>query len=225
MAFTDWEFFSRITEQTIPSNIQFLSETGSPLAESASLNIADQGAPERATVAATLKGLLFPTILTLGRIRTIFERKTGSGFRDQGFYFLASGRNPTLDGVTGYTAHIIDGSSTLRVSKFTNGLHDITGFSTITSFTTTTTGSDESVVMESEWFGGFVSDFEGFTQIETRFANNTIDFSNLIDLSTIEDSSSPFTVGYAGVWVRSRNSSEPLDALVDNTTIYKREFV
>ena len=225
MAFSDWEFFSRVTEQTIPSNIQFLSETGNPIADSASLNIADQGNPARATVAATLKGLLFPTILTLGRIRTIFERKTGSGFRDQGFYFLTSGRNPTLDGVSGYTAHIIDGSTTLRISKFTNGLHDITSFTTLNTFVTATSGSDENVVMESEWFGGFVSDFKGFTQIETRFSNNTIDFSNLVDLSTIQDSSSPFTVGYAGVWVRSRNSSEPLDVLIDNTTIYQREFV
>ena len=225
MAFSDWEFFSRVTEQTIPSNIQFLSETGNPIADSASLNIADQGNPARATVAATLKGLLFPTILTLGRIRTIFERKTGSGFRDQGFYFLTSGRNPTLDGVSGYTAHIIDGSTTLRISKFTNGLHDITSFTTLNTFVTATSGSDENVVMESEWFGGFVSDFKGFTQIETRFYNNTIDFSNLVDLSTIQDSSSPFTVGYAGVWVRSRNSSEPLDVLIDNTTIYQREFV
>lgn len=225
MSFSDWEFFSRVTEQTIPSNIQILSETGNPLADSASLNIADSGAPARATVAATLKGLLFPTILTSGRIRTIFERKTGSGFRDQGLYFLASGRNPTLDGVTGYTAHLIDGSTTLRVSKFTNGLHDITGFTTLQSFTTATTGSDEDVLLESEWFGGFIADFNGFTQIETRFVHNTIDFDNLIDLSTIEDNSSPYTIGYAGVWARSRNSSEPLDALVDNTTVYKREFV
>lgn len=225
MAFADWEFFSRITEQAIPSDIQIESETGTPLAGLSSLNIVDNGAPSIATVAATLKGLLFPTILTSGRIRSIFERKLGFGFREQGFYFLSSGRNPTLDGVSGYTAHIIDGTNFLKVSRFTNGLHDISNFSTITTFTTSTTGIKEPVVMESEWFGGFIAAFDGFTKIETRFANNTTDFSNLSNLSTIQDSSSPFTIGYAGVWVRSRSSSEPLDSLIDNTAIYEREFI
>lgn len=223
MSFSDWDFFTRVTEQTIPSNIQILSETGSPLVDSASLNIMDSGSPAVATVTIALKNSLFPNILESGRIRTVFERKTGSGFRDQGVYFLSSGRNSTLDGVQGYSAHITDGSGNFRISKFTDGLHNLSGFTTLQTFNTTFSGSTESVVMEIEWFGGVIADFLEFTSIEVKFGENTTDFSDLISLGTVSDTS--FTTGNAGIWVRSRNSSESLDAIIDNTYVYSREFI
>jgi hypothetical protein len=222
MAFTDWDFFSRVTEQTIPSNIQILSETDSFITDTASLNIFDGGNPAVATVVATLKSSLFPPLVEAGRIRTIFERKLGAGFRDQGFYFLTSGKNPTLNGVQGYAVRMTDGGGFLRVAKFTNGLHDFSNFVNLVTYNTPFIGNETGVV-EVEWVGGIIAEDLGFTSIETRFGGNTVDFNDLVSQGTITDSS--YTSGFTGLWMRSRNSSEPLDSLVDNTSIYERDFI
>ena len=224
MAFNDWDFFTRVTEDTIPSDISFTAGTP-PLSGLKSLQISDSGSPAVATAAGTLKVPQFKTLLSSGRIQSLFERKTGSGFRDQGFFFLSSGRNPLNDGVNGYAVYMIDGGATIRIVKFTNGLHDMSSEVTLSSLSSTTTGSQEPVAMEVEWFGGLFSTINLATSIEVRFSNNTTVFSGLSSLSTVLDQdSSRLITGHVGFFARSRNSIEPLDVLIDDTSIWERDF-
>ena len=223
MAFANWDFFFRVTELTIPSNISITGETVSPLSGLESLKITDSGAPSSATVAVTLDPVFFPNLVDLGRIRSIFQRKTGSGFRDQGFYFLASGFDPTAFGVSGYAVYMTEGTGFVRIAKFQNGLHDPTGFNVLvthpTPFTTTSP-----VVMEAEWVGGVVAEVSGLTSIDVRFKDNTTDFSQLFPVGpTLTDPS--YKKGFAGIWARSRFQNEPLDALIDDTSIFIRDFI
>ena len=227
MSFSDWDFHERVTEATIPSSIQVFVDDftpPAPLVGIGSLRIEDTGAPAVATVAGTLLQDEFNTTLDSGRMRSVFRRQNGLGFRDTGIYFLTSGYNPTLDNVTGYAVYFIDGGPTIRLVKFTNGLHDNSNFTILGSFSSIFGGSDENVVMEVEWRGGVIARFTGGTEIFVRFATGT-DFNNLVQLGTVTDTSSFYYVGFNGLWVRSRNEVEPLDTLLDDTGVWNREFV
>lgn len=224
MGFNDWDFFTRVTEDTIPSSIGFVAEEVSPLANLKSLRVLDGGQPAVATVAGILKPSL-ETNLDSGRIQSLFLKKTGSGFRDSGLFFLSSSRNPLQNSAKGYAIYAIDGSCALRVVKFANGLHDFASETELASVMVPFSGSNETIAMEVEWRGGIFSVSTGSVNIETRFASNTADFGSMVSVSTVNDATMPFNVGHAGFFVRSRNSVEPLDSIIDDTSLWKRDFI
>jgi hypothetical protein len=227
MAFTDWNLFTRVTENSLPSDIRFVSETGTPVGGFESLNIVDFGTPEISTVAFRLNQIDFLGNLDAGRIQTVFRKKTGLGFRDSGIFFLSQGENPLLNNVKVYGVHFTDNGTTVRVRKYLNGLHDLSSTISLKNYIVPFSGSDEFVVMEVEWFGGLIGNSLGGVQIDVRFGSNTTNFNNLVPLTPVVlDTSNPLLFsGGEGFFVRSRSGLEPLDALVDNTSVFFRNFV
>ncbi len=221
MSFADWIFYSRTTENVIPSNIVFLSESITPLVGSGSLRIRDLGSPTRATVALLPDSLTFDSRIESGRIRTIFLKETGIGFEDQGIFFLSQGVNPLHDEVEVYGVHYPSGSSYVRLTRFTNGLHDTAG-TILGTYAVPYTGLEEPIVLEVQWEGGILSTYSGYTKIQIRFGSNTTNFGNLVDLPIFLDTSTPLFTGTSpGLFVRSRSSLEPLNSVIDMTSIYR----
>lgn len=224
LMFSDWVFYSRVTEDIIPSNIELESENAVPLVGAGSLRIKDLGAPAVATVTALPKPALFDTKVEIGRIRTVFKKLNGSGFQDQGLFFLSSGNNPTKNKVKVYVLYYSSGSTTVRLMKYTSGLHNTTG-TLLQSYVVPFSGSDEPIVIEADWKGGLLTNFNGYTEITIKYGSNTTNFSNLVTLSpVVQDTIGPFTTGRVGIFVRSRNQVEPLNSLIDMTEIYREDL-
>ena len=224
MSFSDWNFYSRVTEDIIPSNIDLQSANAVPLVRAGSLRIKDLGAPAIATVAALPKATLFDSKVEVGRIRTIFEKLNGSGFQDQGIFFMSSGNNPTKNNVRIYVVYYSSGSTTVRVMKYTSGLHHTTG-TLLQTYTVPFSGVDEPIVIQVSFTGGLLTGFNGYTEIIVKYGSNTTNFANLVTLSpSVQDTVSPrFTGRGPGIFVRSRNPLEPLNSLIDMTEIYKED--
>ena len=224
--FSDWTFYERVTDGIPPSNIQTVAENVTPLVGAASLRIIDSGLPSLATVAVLPDPYRFDTRIELGRIRVIFKKDPGLGFEDQGIFFLSSGANPLLDDVAVYAVHYTTGSTTVRVTKYTSGLHN-SGVSTLLqSFTVPFSGSSEPIVLEAIWEGGLLTRLSGQTKITVRFGSNTTNFAGLITLSPVVfDTLSPLFTGIGpGLFVRSRGPSEPINSVIDTTEIYRNNL-
>src|ERR1700704_3128142 len=143
MSFSDWKFYQRVTENIDPSDIILESEITVPLAGNASLYILDRGAPALSTVALMPNPYLFDNKIECGRIHTVFRKKTGSGFEDQGLFFLSQGTDPTRDDVVLYAVYYTTGSTTVRLMKYPNGLHNYTDGTLLQSYTVPFSGSAE----------------------------------------------------------------------------------
>lgn len=221
MSFPDWIFHSRVTEATIPSNIEIATENSDPLLGLTSLRIQDLGAPALATVVLFADPLFFDTKIELGRIRTTFRKNAGLGFQDHGVFFLSSGNNPLHNEVSTYAAHYSSGGTTVRVTRFTNGLHDTEG-TLLHSYTVPFSGSDEAIVIEMIVEAGLLTRLNGYTKITVRFGSSTTNFGNLLTLSpSITDSLNPLFTGTCGMFVRSRGITEPLNARIGATEIWR----
>ena len=220
--FSDWVFYSRATNNIIPSNIELVAENVTPLVGLASLHILDQGLPNVATVAAHPNPYTFDTLIELGRIRIVFKKDMGLGFEDQGIFFLSSGTNPLLDEVEVYAVHYSSGSTTVRVTKYSNGLHDSTTGTLLQTYVVPFSGGNEPIVLEVIWEGGLFTTINGQTKITVQFGSNTTNFADLVTLSPIVfDTTAPLFTGTCGFFVRSRGSTEPLDSVIDTTEIYR----
>ena len=220
--FSDWVFYSRATDNIIPSNIELVAENVTPLVGLASLRVIDHGLPSVATVAAHPNPYTFDTLIELGRIRIVFKKDMGLGFEDQGIFFLSSGTNPLLDEVEVYAVHYSSGSTTVRVTKYSNGLHDNTMGTLLQTFVVPFSGGNEPIVLEVIWEGGLFTTINGQTKITVRFGSNTTNFANLVTLSpTVFDILAPLFTGTCGFFVRSRGPTEPLDSIIDTTEIYR----
>lgn len=225
MSFSDWIFYQRVTENIDPSNIVIESEIAVPLVGNASLYILDRGAPAIGTVVCMLNPLLFDNKIECGRIHTLFKKKTGSGFEDQGLFFLSQGSDPTRDNVALYAVYYTTGSTTVRLMKYPNGLHNFSDGVLLHNYTVPFSGSTEPVALEVEWQAGLLNRNTGYTQMQVRYGSNTLDFGNLLDLTPVvhDITNSLFTGNGPGVFVRSRHQSEPLNSLIDNTAIYRSD--
>ena len=222
MSYYDWVFHSRVTDGIPPSNIQTIAENVTPLVGLASLRIFDSGLPAVATVAAHPNPYTFDTLIELGRIRIVFKKDMGLGFEDQGIFFLSSGTNPLLDEVEVYAVHYSSGSTTVRVTKYTNGLHDSTTGTLLQTYVVPFSGGNEPVVLEVIWEGGLFTTINGQTKITVQFGSNTTNFTDLVTLSpTVFDTTAPLFTGTCGFFVRSRGPTEPLDSVIDTTEIYR----
>lgn len=225
MSFTDWVFFTRVTELTLPSSISFISEDISPLQGNASLLVEDTGAPAVATVAFVPNPYFFDDLVECGRLHTIFRKRSGAGFQDYGLFFLSQGSDPTRDNVVTYAVYFSSGSTTVRLMKYPNGLHNYLDGVLLQSYTVPFSGNVEPVVLEAEWLGGLLNRTAGYTNIQIRFGSNTTNFSNLVNLSpVIHDSPDSLFTGSCGVFVRSRHQSDPLRAIVDMTELYRKNL-
>lgn len=225
---SDWNFFSRETPGVLPFTLQITGENNSPfpLEGLRSLRVKDLGTPDAATVAIVPKPLLFDTHIELGRIRTIFFKKQGLGFEDQGIFFLSSGTDPLHDEVSVYAVHFTTGSTTVRVTKYASGLHNHLVGTTLATYTVPFSGSDEPIVIEAEWIGGLLNRETGTTTIQVRYGSNTTDFADLVNLTPlVTDTISPIFTGCSlGLFVRSRNSLETINSVLDYTEIYRKNI-
>ena len=226
MSFQDWLFYTRITENIVASNIHLENENISPPQGTGSLRVRDSGAPAVATVAFVPNPYLFDDRIEVGRIHTIFRKRTGSGFQDSGLFFLSQGSDPTRDNISLYAVYFSNGTTTVRLMKYPNGLHNYADGILLQSYTVPFSGLQEDVVIEAEWQGGILTRTTGYTSIQIRYGSNTVNFNNLVNLSpVIHDSTNLLFTGTSpGVFVRSRHQSEPLNAVVDTTEIYRKNL-
>ncbi len=223
MSFSDWTFHQRVTDSVIPSSNILINTTPiSPLVGTGSLSIQDSGAPDTATVAFHPDADSFDNLLELGRIRTIFRKRIGSSFEDHGIYFLSQGVNPLHDEVEVYAAYYSSGGTTLRVRKYLSGLHN-TASILIGTYTIPFSGSEEPVVLEVEWLAGLLARESGEVIFTVRFGSNTTNFVNLLTVASESVDPLLFT-GTCGIFVRSRNASEPLNSRIDMTSIYRKNL-
>ncbi len=223
--FSDWIFYQRVIEAVTPSEIVLESELAVPLVGNASLNIIDRGAPAVATVAFLPNPLFFDGKVECGRIHTVFKKQIGSGFLDNGLFFLSQGADPLNDNVRLYAVYFMNGGTAVRLMKYPNGLHNFSDGVLLQSYTVPFTGSAEPVVLGVEWQGGLLNRTTGYTKIQVRYGSNTNDVEDLLDLTPVVNDStdSLFTGSGPGVFVRSRHQSAPLNSLIDTTEIYRND--
>lgn len=229
MSFSDWTFHTTTTGP-ISDFVTYL-DFSTPFVGSGSLLLNAIGASDAATVAFHPDTSSFDTGFSFGRIQTVFEKKTGNAFRDNGIYFLCNASNPLAGGTTGYFVAVYDGAQVIRVYKFTEGIHgNNSGLQLLHTFTNSVStpipNSTAPCVLQVDWFSGGLISLYGGVKISVSFKHNTTDFNQLIAFGDVIDSSSPFTGGAGeGLFCRSRSSSESLAAKFDETSIYQRTTI
>jgi hypothetical protein len=166
--------------------------------------------------------LLFDTHIEAGHIRMVFDRRAGSGFLDHGFFFLSQGLDPTQDNVVVYAVYVASGVTNIRVMKYTNGLHDHSSGSLLASVNLPSASTVTPAVIDVAWHGGLFTRLNGLTNIFVSYGENTTDFNGLGLALSLGDVDSPLFTGVGpGVFLRSRDESEPIYSMIDNTEIYK----
>jgi hypothetical protein len=140
-------------------------------------------------------------------------------------FFLSQGTDPTRDNVEVYVVYFTSGGTTLRLMKYNNGLHDISG-ALLDTYTPSTTTQTEPCVLSVRWEAGILRRYRTYLTVNVGYGDNTTDFGDQEFFSTTtEMTSTPVTGIGAGVFVRSRHSSEPLYALIDQTNVYQTNIV
>lgn len=226
MAFEDWEFLTNTTEGgPSPSDISIDIDSILPLAGTGSLEILDAGQPLNSAFAAHPKTSLFDIGHNYGKVRSIIKKDVGLGFRDSGIFFMCDSPDPTLSGSRFYFLEIADGATNIKVKKATNGLLDEGNVTLLQGYVDSPSvpmpNNAAEVVCEVEWLSGLFLPSLGGVQIKIRFWQNSINFNDMVELSPIVlDTTDPVVFSQReGIYARSRNSLEPLNAKFDDTRI------
>lgn len=229
MAHADWTFHTRDTGPT--ATFSTFIDFSTPFVGAGSLVIDATGLPNESTVAAHPVIDATDAGFSSGRIQTILEKKTGSGFREHGVYFLSNNHNPLVDGAACYSVIVCDGATSVRIQKNSDGIHGLNpGTSTLQTYSDSPSIPIPNVtapsVLRVDWFAGGLVDLYGGTRIVVSFWHNSTDFNDLMSFTEFIDADTPLTAGVSeGIFTRSRSSSEVVNGKFDNTSIYKRNTI
>jgi len=227
MSLEDWTFEVRATGVATFNNFIDFS---TPFNGLGSLIVEATGTPSESTVAIHPDTSTIDTGFSSGRIRTVFEKRIGSGFREHGIYFLSNRPNPTEDGTACYIISVSDGAQSIRIMRASNGIHgNNPGLTTIQTFSdspsTPIPNATAASVLQVDWFSGALLEEFGGVKIIVSFAHNTIDFNDLITFPEFVDSFALSGGTGEGIFTRSRASSEVVSAKFDDTSIFRLETV
>lgn len=158
---------------------------------------------------------------TKGKIRTIMKMIT-IGFsaspQSMGVYCLSSAEDITAAGTDFYAIRVIPlASANVSLEKVTNGLSSING----TQLGTTQDKNfqaGQTITIELEWDVNIAE--AGGTVLKVR-TGSQLDFSDLSEVISVIDASSPYETGFAeGIYVNTSSSAGNSQVFFDNTEIF-----
>lgn len=215
MSFNDWVFH----RQAIGTSLLFYDLTDiAPLFGSSSLLLKEYGIPTEETVG--IRQSLYPQGLVSGSIQSAFFHQGGAGFREYGIYFYSDSLDPTGGSVNCYLVTIPDSFSDVRLYQTSAGITSNSRTLIYEFLSPTIPNLGTPILVKVSWHGGvFLSTFGGL-HVRISLAIGSVLQSNLVVLTPDVVIPTPLSVIRGeGIYVRSSDSSEPVQHTVDRTKI------
>lgn len=158
---------------------------------------------------------------TKGKIRTVMKMET-IGFsaspQSMGVYCLSDAENVVITGRDFYAIRVRPlATSNVSLEKVTNGVFGINGTQLGVTATKDFT-EDEIITIELEWNVDIVG--AGGVVLKVRTGSAT-DYSDLTEVITAIDASTPYTTGFAeGLYIHGGTSSGASEVKFDETQIF-----